>query len=610
MPFDRLACRAVPLPSRGDGYDAERRRGHSHAERGNEFNTTPTCPEGARQISPGATPREPFGLDEIQFLGDDSGHPVGSAIFFLRAGVFPDESSILVTEGRSSLMPAQDGRLVVDTPAQKASARSTRQALGFAAGYLRAGDIARAEQAFNQIADEDPSSAEACFFLGLIHHQRKDLETAAQHYERALNLAPDLAEASNNLGVILQLKGNLDEAEACFREAIRLMPDYAEASNNLGNVLQDQGRFEEAVTAYRQALHFRPRYLEALKHLGNALRALGRLDEAIACYDEGLRLAPEHNLLHTSRAMVRIQLGDLPRGFAEVEWRLRDEHFPTDGLPQPVWDGSRLEGRTLLICAEQGLGDTIQFIRFAGQASRLGARVVVVCSQALARIVATCPGVEGVVTAGSPLPLFSCHAPVMSLPRILGTTLETIPCEVPYLFPEPSLVDHWRGELEDIKEFKVGVVWQGNPVHSRDRERSFRLSQLERVARVPGVRLFSLQKNFGLEQLDEIADRFALTELGSRLHDLVDTAAVMQNLDLVITVDSAPAHLAGAIGVPVWMVLPFVHDWRWMSDRGDTPWYPTMRLFRQRRFGDWEELFARLAHELTIHTRSVGDRWR
>ena len=224
--------------------------------------------------------------------------------------------------------------------------------------------------------------------------------------------------------------------------------------------------------------------------------------------------------------------------------------------------------------------------------------MVVACAQALARILATCPGVDAVISEGSPLPEFSCHAAVMSLARILGTTLETIPGEVPYLFAEPSLVDRWRAELGGIEEFKVGVVWQGNPNHTKDRERSFRLAQLEPVARVPGVRLFSLQKNFGLDQLEEVSDRFAVTELGSRLDDLVDTAAVMRNLDLVISVDSSPAHLAGALGVPVWLVLPFVCDWRWMTDRDDTPWYPTMRLFRQRRFGDWDELFARLAREL------------
>ncbi|MGA9926256.1 MAG: glycosyltransferase family 9 protein, partial [Isosphaeraceae bacterium] len=253
---------------------------------------------------------------------------------------------------------------------------------------------------------------------------------------------------------------------------------------------------------------------------------------------------------------------------------------------------------TILLVAEQGLGDTIQFIRYAPLVSRRGGRVVVSCARMLSRILATCPGVDQVIMAGDPLPEFACHAPVMSLPAILGTTLQTIPVEVPYLAADPSLVARWRDALDGIDEFKIGVVWQGNPVHTRDRERSFRLAQLEPVARVPGVRLFSLQKNFGLDQIEAVSDGFHVTGLGHRLDDFVDTAAVMRNLDLVISADSSPAHLAGALGVPVWMPLPYISDWRWMTDRDDTPWYPTMRLFRQRRFGDWDELFARLAREL------------
>ncbi len=496
-------------------------------------------------------------------------------------------------------MPHPDGCFALDVPAPGVARRTTRQSLAIAVGFLRAGDLARAEQAFLQIARQDPLSGEARFFLGLIHQQRKDLETAIHHYELAVRLAPDLAEARNNLGVILESQGRLEEAETYFREALELEPDYAEAHNNLGNVLQDQGQFEEATTAYRQALHFRPGYVDALKHLGNALRALGRLTEAIACYDEGLRHAPDHALLHMSRAMVWLQSGDFARGWPECEWRLRGQDLLIHRLQGPIWDGAELGGRTILIVAEQGLGDTIQFIRYAPLVARRGGRVVVTCVRVLSRILATCPGVDQVIIEGDPLPEFACHAPVMSLPAILGTTLQTIPAEVPYLAADPSLVARWRDALDGIDEFKIGVVWQGNPVHTKDRERSFRLAQLEPVARVPGVRLFSLQKNFGLDQIEAVSDRFLVTGLGHRLDDIVDTAAVMRNLDLVISADSSPAHLAGALAVPVWMPLPYIGDWRWMTDRDDTPWYPTMRLFRQRRFGDWDELFARLARELT-----------
>ena len=388
-------------------------------------------------------------------------------------------------------MPSQDGCFVLDVPAHGVTRRTTRQALAIASGFLRAGDLARAEQAFLQIARQDPLSGETRFFLGLVHQQRKDLETAIHHYEHALRLAPDLAEARNNLGVILQSRGRLDEAEACFREALKLGPDYAEAHNNLGNALQDQGRFEEAITAYRQALHFRPGYVEALKHLGNALRALGRLTEAIACYDEGLRHAPDHALLHMSRAMIWLQSGDFARGWPECEWRLRGQDMLIHRLPQPVWDGAELGGRTILIVAEQGLGDTIQFIRYASLVARRGGRVVVSCARMLSQILATCPGVDQVIIKGVPLPEFACHAPVMSLPAILGTTLQTIPVEVPYLAADPSLVARWRDALDGIDEFKIGVVWQGNPVHTKDRERL--LPPRPARARRPGSRRATLQ---------------------------------------------------------------------------------------------------------------------
>jgi hypothetical protein len=212
--------------------------------------------------------------------------------------------------------------------------------------------------------------------------------------------------------------------------------------------------------------------------------------------------------------------------------------------------------------------------------------------------VASCPGVDEVVTQGKPLPEFACYAPVLSLPRIFGTTLETIPARVPYLSADPDRRARWHEELRNSLEFKVGVIWQGNPLHSRDRERSFKLSHLEPLARIPGVRLFSLQKNTGVEQIAALGNQFLVTDLGSGLDDFADTAAVMSNLDLVVSPDSSPAHLAGALGVRVWMVLPFTADWRWMTDRDDTPWYPTMRLYRQSRFGDWNELFERLSADL------------
>ncbi len=497
-------------------------------------------------------------------------------------------------------MTAPNGGATVELPAHAPAARATREALLVARRQLQIGDTGAAEHELRQIAQRDERCAEAWFFLGVISQRRKCHAEAIEHYEKALIFSPDLAEAHNNLGVILQSQRDALQAERHFRSAMGLMEDYPEAHNNLGNALQDQGRFEEAIVPYQRALQLRPDYLDAFKHLGNALRAVGRLDEAIACYTKALRLSPDHLLLHMSRAMVWIQMGDFRRGWTECEWRLQAEDSPVPRFSQPVWDGSALDGQPILIHAEQGLGDTIQFIRYVPMIAARGGRVIVACWPSMRRIIESCPGMAEVVTSGDPLPRFACHAPVLSLPRIFGTTLDTIPAQVPYLSVDANRLARWRHELADPASFKVGLVWQGNPGHSRDRERSFRLAQLEPLARVAGVQLFSLQKNAGVEQLAEVESRFEVTDLGSRLDDLIDTAAVMINLDLVVSPDSSPAHLAGALGVPVWTALPYMADWRWMTDRDDSPWYPTMRLIRQRRFGDWDELFQRLAGEVAI----------
>jgi tetratricopeptide (TPR) repeat protein len=492
------------------------------------------------------------------------------------------------------MAPERDGA-IAEPPAPRALDRPLRQALWLAQGHLQAEDFPAAERAFGRIVQAEPRCAEAWFFLGVVRQQDKDPAGAAANYQQAIRLAPDLAEAHNNLGVSLQDQGQIVQAEECFREALRLLPDYAEASSNLGNALQDQGRYAESIEAYREALALRPGFLDALKHLGNALRALGRIGEAMACYDAGLRLAPDHVLLHMARAMVWIQEGNFTRGWAECEWRLRGKDCPVPACTQPLWDGSPLEGRTILVYAEQGLGDTIQFLRYLPRIAERGGRVVLACAAALVRIARSCPGVAEVVTEGSLVQEFACYAPLLSLPWIFGTTLETVPSEVPYLAADPERISHWRNELDTLKGFKIGVVWQGNPGHTKDRERSFPLEKLEAVARVPGVRLYSLQKNFGIEQIERNADRFLISDLGPRLDDLVDTAAAMASLDLVISADSAPAHLAGALGVPVWVALPFTADWRWMTGREDSPWYPSLRLFRQRVYGDWDGVFDDMA---------------
>jgi len=262
---------------------------------------------------------------------------------------------------------------------------------------------------------------------------------------------------------------------------------------------------------------------------------------------------------------------------------------------QPLWDGADLQERTILLYAEQGLGDTLQFIRYARLVKVRGATVLVSCQEPLARLLGTCAGIDRLGPFGAKMPPFDVQAPLLSLPRILGTTLATVPADIPYLFADEQLVAHWRRELSPVEAFKIGIGWQGNPKYRGDRQRSIPLAQFAPLARLDGVQLFSLQKGPGTEQLHQGAGGFPVTDLGSRAGDFMDAAAVIRSLDLIMTADTALAHLAGALGVPVWVALPFAPEWRWLLQREDSPWYPTMRLFRQTEPGQWQGVFERMA---------------
>jgi tetratricopeptide (TPR) repeat protein len=477
-------------------------------------------------------------------------------------------------------------------------ANTVAEGLSLAGACVQSGDLARADQLCRRILELDPSSAQAWFILGVVCQLSGKAGESVECYRSSLGLMPSNAETWNNLGVSLQSLRRPEEAAPCFQEALRLEPGYAQAHNNLGNALQAQGMLEEAVACYRHALHHKPDYAGAYDHLGLVLQALGRLEEAVNCHDQAIRLAPGFAEPHLHRAMAWMQMGDFTRGWNEYEWRSRCRASGIRSFNQPVWSGDSLEGRTILLHTEQGLGDAIQFIRYARLVKLRGGRVIVACQQPLVRLIVSCSGVDGVVEDGAPLPEFDCHAPLLSLPRIFETTLETVPAEIPYLAADRVSVNQWSIELKPVNGFKIGVAWQGSREHKKDRQRSFRLAELEPLARVPDVRLFSLQKGFGAEQLRDGSCGFPIVDLGSGLGDLRDTAAAITALDLVITTDTSLAHLAGALGATVWVALPVAADWRWLIGRDDSPWYSTMRLFRQARWGDWTELFKRMAGQL------------
>ena len=419
---------------------------------------------------------------------------------------------------------------------------------------------------------------------------------------RGHSIAPGYAEAHNNLGDVLHRAGQPKEAEACLRTALAISPDYPEALMNLGVLVSGRGEHDEAIALLERSLHIRPRSASGLTNLGNALRDSGRCDEAEARYSAALELAPYFPEAHYNRGLNRLMLGDFERGWHDHEWRQSCRSFDRRSWSAPEWDGSTLEGRTLLIHAEQGFGDTIQFIRYAAVAKLRKARVVVECPAALCELLSRTPGIDLLVPRGDALPPYDVQAPLMSLPRILGTSLDSIPGSVPYVFADQAREARWRRQVRTRECFTVGICWQGNPNYSADAQRSFPLAAAAPIARFPQVRLVSLQKGFGSEQIAGLRGLFEIEQFSPALDKgsgaFVDTAAILRSLDLVITPDTALAHLAGAMGVPVWVALPESGGWRWMLGRNDSPWYPSMRLFRTPATGTWVDVFEAMSRHL------------
>jgi tetratricopeptide (TPR) repeat protein len=428
-------------------------------------------------------------------------------------------------------------------------------------------------------------------------------ESIAAYLELA-RVDPASTQACLNLCHLYMEEREFDEAERWARRAVELQPSFAEGYRSLGTALTRWDHYDEAFAVLHQAtaLDHPAENPATLYRLGNVYFQQGDLTAALAHYDRALALRPDYADARLSRSVILLSQGDLVQGFREYEWRMIVRKYLPFDPPWRFENGQSLEGRTILLCSEQGFGDTFQFVRYAAALKERGARVLFGCRENLLPILGRTPGIDGWATPEAGTVAADCSLPLLSAPFRMQTTLEGIPAKVPYIFADPDLVESWRQKLAGCDGFKVGIVWQGNPEMPDDRTRSIPLAHFAPLAKVPGVRLVNLQKGYGIEQLKEVAREWSVVDFCDDVDQasgaFMDTAAIIKNLDLVITSDTVTAHLAGALGANVWLVLKKTPDWRWLLDRPDSPWYPTMRLFRQTEAGDWPEVFGRIATQL------------
>jgi tetratricopeptide (TPR) repeat protein len=425
-------------------------------------------------------------------------------------------------------------------------------------------------------------------------------EEAVASYDRALALNPAFVEAHSNKGNALHALKRYEEALASYDKALRINPDLALTHGNRGRTLENLGRRQEALASFDCAIAIKPDYVEAYCSRGNVLHDLNRFAEALASYDRALGLRPDFAAALCGKGICKLLQGKFAEGWPLYEWRPAPDGF-VERSPHRWAAGESLEGKTVLIQAEQGLGDTIQFCRYAPLLERRGARVTIAAQDRLVRLLATLDPRVAIIPQSAPAPPHDVRVRLLSLPLALGTDANNIPADMPYLSAEPDRVARWRARLGS-HGFRVGVCWQGNKESPSDFGRSFPLACFEGVAGIADVRLISLQKHDDAEQLTHLPAGMIVETLGDDFDSgrdaFLDAAAVMENLDLVISSDTAIAHLAGALGRPVWLALKHVPDWRWGLSGAHTPWYPKMRLFRQVAWDGWPEVFARMTRDL------------
>ena len=444
-----------------------------------------------------------------------------------------------------------------------------------------------------------PHDAAPHYALGRIWEAAARYAAAETSYRRALQIDADNARIHNNLGVVLHMQGRFDEALDCYRRALEIDPAQPQANQNYALIALEPASQQRAIEGYVRHLAANPNDAAAFRNLGNLYNETGRADQALAALDRALALAPDDAGTHLARAGVLLLLARYEEGWKEYEWRWRLDLYnaPAKRFPN-MWNGERLAG-TVLMHGETGLGDMLQFVRYAPRVAERCEEVVLECQPALKHLFENQDLPARLVTQGDALPAFDAHVPIIRLPYLFATTLQTVPWSGPYLRPDPRRVAEWAQLLGPRRGARrIGLVWAGNPANMADRRRSMQLSQLAPLAGVAGVEFHSLQKGPPAAETAAGPEGLTLLDFTSRIRDFSDTAALVSVLDLVLTVDTSVAHLAGAMGVPVWVMLSWSADWRYHSGRNDNPWYPTMRLFRQPDLGNWSAVVQDVAAAL------------
>ncbi len=473
------------------------------------------------------------------------------------------------------------------------------EALQVARQHVRGHRFREASRVCRRIMEVVPEHLENKCLLEVSALNLRDFDTAISYLESAANQLPRNAQLQSCLGSAYIETNRADDGLHHLKLALDLQPGSPHVLQNIGNAYRSLGQFDESLKYFRQSLDLAPNDGTLHSQCALGLVFLGRFDEAIASYERSLQLAPEFATGHKNFGLLRMLLGDLSEGWKHYDWRFAaDNKLPLKRFEQPLWDGSGLNGETVLLYGEQGFGDTVQFIRFAKTVKEHGGKCVVMAHSELRRLLSDVEGVEGYFSSREELIPFDLHAPLMSVPGILGTTVDTIPSEKAYLRAEEELVASWRDKLAEYPRPLVGLCWQGSPKKIRDNLRSIPLKDFAPIAETE-VQLVSLQKGQGTsEQIAECGFGGRILNFEQELQDFADTASLIENLDVVVTCDTVIAHLAGALGKPTWVLIQRIPDWRWLLDREDSPWYPSVRLFRQEQWGDWASVIGRIRRGL------------